>query len=229
MFIRMQRTLHLLIIIVSVITWGTGCERTDPAPPDSPDTSVTISSSEKQRLLDDVARAEREAQYAEAPNPTIVLSTPPGWTKGEPQPLPPIDHGFTVAYEHESGLAVTLYQFTRGHSSIPNDVNSPLVKEEMVNAKNGIEQAVQVGLWQSAKESTSQTVYLGYSQQQALWSQYYITADGMTLASDIYVWSQANTLFKLRCTSRKESVTSNKAVLDPLLTALGSSSLSTSE
>ena len=92
----------------------------------------------------------------------------------------------------------------------------------MQGAKNGIEQAVQLGYWQAAKEADSGTVALGDSAQKALWSQYHLTVDGMKLASDIYVWSHANTFFKLRCTCRTEEVSSNQTVLHPLLTAFGS-------
>ncbi|WP_146395927.1 hypothetical protein [Pseudobythopirellula maris] len=173
-------------------------------------------------MLDAAARAELESLDSKPPAPNITLTTPSGWSKTETRALPPADHGFTVAYEHDSGLAVTLYQFTRGHNSISNDVNSPLLKEEMQHAKKGIEQAVQLGYWQAAKETEFKTVKLGDSEQQALWSQFHLTVDDMILASDIYVWAQNNTFFKLRCTSRSEDIASNQAALDPLLTALGS-------
>ncbi|MCO8120395.1 hypothetical protein NHH03_01505 [Stieleria sp. TO1_6] len=216
----MHHTFLPLIFLALLLVSICGCDRSHPA---SSDTPSQISSSERQQLLDAVAEAEREAQNTVSPAPIITLATPPGWSKTEMRPLPPADHGFTVAYEHESGLAVTLYQFTRGHTSIPNDVNSSLVNEEMRHAKNGIEQAVQLGYWQDAEETQSKTVQLGDSPQQALWSQYHLTVDGMVLASDIYVWAQTNTLFKLRCTCRSEDVASNQAILGPLLTALGSS------
>ncbi len=208
------------IIVLVLLLCISGCDRSRPASSDAPS---RISSSERKQLLDAVAEAEREAQNTEVPEPNIALATPSGWSKTETRPLPPADHGFTVAYEHESGLAVTLYQFTRGLTSIPNDVTSSPVKEEMNHAKNGIEQAVQLGYWQAAKETESKTVQLGDSQQQALWSQYHLSVDGMDLASDIYVWVRSNTLFKVRCTSRSEDVAPNQAVLGPLLTAFGSS------
>ena len=47
---------------------------------------------------------------------------------------------------------------------------------------------------------------------------------GFTVAydSDIYVWTCANTFFKLRCTSGSDDVAASQAVLKPLLTSLGS-------
>ena len=209
------------LIAIALLLFGIcGCDRSDHV---SPVTPAQMPPSERQQLLEAVAEAERDVANTEPPKPNIALATPPGWTRGQPRVLPPEDHGFTVAYEHDSGLAVTLYQFTRGLTVIPNDVSSMPVKEEMRHAKNGIEQAVQLGYWQAAKENESEIVQLGDSQQQALWSQYHLTVDGMNLASDIYVWAQGNTLFKLRCTCRSEDSPSNQAILGPLLTAFGSS------
>ena len=216
----MPHPFQLLIVFALLLISASGCDHSNPV---SPVTPPQISSSDRQQLLDDIAEAERKAQNTEAPKPNITLATPPGWTRSETRSLPPEDHGFTVAYEHDSGLAVTLYQFTRGLTSIPDDVNSTPVKDEMARAKNGIDVAVQLGYWQAATEVEAKTVQLGDSRQQALWSQYHLKVDGMVVASDIYVWARGNTLFKLRCTCRSEDVASNQAVLAPLLTAFGSS------
>ena len=99
----------------------------------------------------------------------------------------------------------------------------------MYGAKEAIDQMVQLGHWQAAEETESKTVQLGDSKQQALWSQYQLTADNNTVVSDIYVWAQSNTFFKLRCTARSEDVESNQKVLAPLLTALGSSDGATND
>ena len=205
-------------------------EHTEP-PKDSVQPEVKSSSkpkpelalSKREQALAEFAELEMEAAKTKPPKPTITLPTLAGWSKSKPRPLPPTDHGFTVAYDHKkSGLTVTLYQFTRGLRSIPNDVNSAIIRKEMEGAKNGIEQVVQLGVWQAAKEIKSETVQLGNSQQRALWSQYELTVDGEVKASDIYVWAQANSIFKIRCTAESDDAESNQAVLAPLLTALGS-------
>ncbi len=116
---------------------------------------------ERQQMLDAIAKAERDAEGIEPPKPNISLATPPGWTREEPQALPPEDDGFTVAYEHESGLSVTLYQFTRGLNSIPSDVNSEIVQEEMRKAQSGIEQAVEFGYWEAAKQVDLKNCFVG--------------------------------------------------------------------
>lgn len=218
----MHHTLQSSVLVLLLTLGGAGCDHSSPEAPVSTDPPAPSIASEQQQSPDATQEAEPEVQQAEAPKPSAAPLVPDGWTRGEPQPLPTDSHGLTVAYEHESGLAVTLYQLTRGYTSITNDLDSPLVQKEMRRAKDGIKQAVIHGYWQAAKEVQSKKVNLGASQQEALWSQYHITDGGVTLVSDIYIWSRANTLFKLRCTSRAEGITPNQTVLDPLLTMLGS-------
>lgn len=117
---------------------------------------------------------------------------------------------------------MTLFQYTRGLAVVPEALDSTALQEEMQGAKDGIQQAAQAGYWQVAKEVESGIVPLGDSSMKALWSQYQLTANGMTFASDIYMWSHSNTFFKLRCTCRNDDVRSNQEVLHGLLTALGS-------
>ena len=58
---------------------------------------------------------------------------------------------------------MTLYQYTRGLTSIPDDVNAEPVTEEMRRAKSAIDQAVELGYYQAARESAMETVTLGDS------------------------------------------------------------------
>ena len=211
-----------LVLVLSMLGGCLGCGKSAPTPSQA---SATFPS-DKQALRQVI---DAQSSGATAPPPVITLATPPGWTKSETRPLPTDDHGFTVAYEHESGASVTLYQFTRGLNSIPDDVTSEPVREEMNRARRGIEQSVELGYYQSAKLYTSDTVALGDSNRKALWAQYHLTIDELKVVSDIYVWSYANTFFKLRCTSRSEDVVSNHEVLGPLLTSLGSPEISTGE
>lgn len=84
-----------------------------------------LSQRERDEILDAIAEAELEAQGTVPPPAEISLPTADGWIKTDRRPLPPQDNGFTVGYDHKSGLAVTLYQFTRGRSSISDDLNAP--------------------------------------------------------------------------------------------------------
>ena len=212
-----QSAIALVLALMAI-----GCDVSSNTPQIPATTSKTDTPADKEQLLNAITELERESQNSNVPPPAINLQTPPGWSKSEPRPLPADDHGFTIAYEHDSGMAVTFYQFTRGLNSIPNDVNSAPVKNELRRAKSGIQQAVELGYWQSAQELKTDTVVLGDSDQKAHWSQYQLTIDDTSAVSDIYVWSFNDTLFKLRCTNRFEDVTSNQNILKPLLTSLGS-------
>ena len=157
-----MKHIHTASIVALLITWGAGCnDSLSPAP--SVPSTAPISPVERQQILDALAEAQREAENTEPPKPNITLATPPGWTRSETRALPPSDNGFTVGYQHDSGLTVTLYQFTRGIANISSDTDSPVLREEMLHAKSGIEQAVQLGYWQSAKEHDSGVVELGDS------------------------------------------------------------------
>ena len=182
-----------------------------------------LSQRERDEILDAIAEAELEAQNTVPPPAEISLPTPAGWVKTDRRPLPPQDNGFTVGYDHESGLAVTLYQFTRGRSSISDDLNAPEVQGEMEQAKNGIKQAVQLGYWQAADETDSGIVQLGDSEKRALWSKFDLTVEGTKQASEVYVWSHANTYFKIRCTSHLDDYDGMKTAMKPLMTAFGKS------
>lgn len=187
--------------------------RRDPTP--VPESS---SNEELRRAIED---ADREAAALKPPKPTITLPDLDDWLRSEPRSLPQDDHGFTVAYDHPSGVSVTLYQFTRGLRVIPDDLRSGPTQDEMKRAKSGIEQAVQLGYWQDAKETDNGIVPLGDSKKQALWSRYALTVDGNTVTSNTYIWSHANTLFKLRCTGSSLNSEAETKVLSELLTALG--------
>ena len=188
-----------------------------------------MSSPEKQEIFEAIDKAERESSDTVPPAPNVSLTTPTDWSRSATRPLSTDDHGFSVAYEHDSGLTVTLYQYTRGRTHIPNDLTSPIVIKEMTGAKAAIMQAVEFGMWQAAKELDSKTVFLGDSKQQDLWAQFQLTSDDVMLTSDIYVWAHTNTFFKLRVTCHSSDAQSNRAVLKPLLTSLGTPAPSKNE
>ena len=134
MYLTQCRSCPTIAVLVLIVAPGCSDDRTSLQPTPTPEENT------------------KEKGSTGPTKPAINLAAPPGWSRSEQRPLPTDDHGFTVAYEHKSGLAVTLYQFTRGHTSIPNDVNAALVKEELLRAKNGIELAVELGMWQDAEE-----------------------------------------------------------------------------
>jgi hypothetical protein len=175
----------------------------------------------KEDFLRALEEAEREAAATTPPKPTIALPELDEWVRSEPRSLPPEEQGFSVAYDHPSGVSVTFYQLTRGISVIPDDLGSGPTQDEMARAKSGIEQAVQFGIWQAAKETDNGIVPLGDSTKQALWSCYEITVEGNAVKSETYVWSHNNSLFKVRATGRSHNPEMEKKALSELLTAMG--------
>lgn len=172
---------------------------------------------------------ERQSAANESPNPAIPLPELAGWVRSEPRPLPREDHGFSVAYDHRTGVSVTLYQFTRGLQVIPEDLSGGPIQDEMKWAKSGIEQAVKFGYWEAATEQKSGVVPLGNSAKLALWSRYVLVDNGVAVPSDTYVWAYENTLFKVRCTGGSENSEEETKVLSELLTALGVACRSSTE
>lgn len=153
----------------------------------------------------------------------VVL--PAGWSRSTPRDLPAESAGYSEALIHVSEtISVTHYRYTRGIASIPETVNSVIVRDEFANSKTGIQQAVELGIWQSAIELTSKTVPLGDSKTVAHWAQYEMTsADGEKVISQIFVWARFGYFIKLRCSSRPNTSAIEKT-LRPLLTALGATS-----
>lgn len=215
-----RRILARTFAVILILT-GVGCDNPN-APGRGNDRSKTpLTDAERQKMLDKVKQSISEARKLEPPAPKITLATPPGWTRSPLRALPADDNGFSVGYDHDSGLTVTLYQLTRGLKSIPDDVNSRVLDDEMIRAKSGIEQGIQLGFYESANEQESRIIPLGDSEQKSRWCRYQITVDGGKVTSEIFLWARDNTIFKLRITSRSADTATDQQILRPLLTAFG--------
>lgn len=212
----MLKTNLIPLLLLAVCIAGCQDQRDSSTPEQTPQQEA-----DNQAIMQEIQKLEQEAAKATPPAPVIPLPDLPGWTHSAPRALPASDHGFSVAYDHTKGMKVTFYQFTRGLKEIPDDLNSEPVQNEMIHAKAGIQQAVELGIWKSATETDHGTVSLGDSLQKALWCRYQLATDNGEVNSDTYVWSYANTLFKLRCTGRAKNPLDDVKTLTPLLTALG--------
>ncbi|MEQ8854003.1 hypothetical protein [Gimesia sp.] len=211
---RNARQISFLLLLICF----TGCQDQENAnvPGPTPQQEAT-----NQAIMQEIQKLEQESASAEPPPPVFPLPNLPDWKRSAPRALPASDHGFSVAYDHAGGMTVTFYQFTRGLKEIPDNLNSEPVQNEMKHAKASIEQAVELGLWNSATETDHGTVSLGDSPQKALWCRYQLATDQGEVNSDTYVWSHANTFFKLRCTGHAKNPLDDVKTLTPLLTALG--------
>jgi len=208
---QVEQVVLLLVLIFC------GCE-SRPAPPQG---SAPLSPGEKGAIRRDVEQAAEEAKSIVAPDPVVAIPAVPGWHNGIPRALPADSDGFTIAYDHPSGITVTLYQYTRGMQTVPADPAADEVQVELERAKSGIQTAVELGQWSSAKEIESGKVALGNSEQRALWSRFALVADGNDATSDTYVWTCNNAFFKVRCTRLTESLSKSQDAVDLLLTEFG--------
>lgn len=153
--------------------------------------------------------------------PRFTLPKPQGWNVSKRRELPPADEGFSVAYDHESGMAVTLYQFTRGRRNISNDLESGPILEEMINAQKAIQTAVELGYWDDADKIEQKIVSLGKSPQKARWCRFRLKSGGRELDSDLYVWAFDDAIFKIRCTGTDLDTPAAKEILNGLFTEIG--------
>jgi hypothetical protein len=213
----MLHKIHFAILLS--IVFVAGCNNQQPAGGSAATETVT-----KEELLAEVEEMQRRAAEATPPAPAINLPDVEGWTRSEPESLPQEDHGFTVLFDHPSGVFVTFYQYTRGLDKISENLKQGPVQDEMRRAKTGIQQAVELGQWDAAKELDSGIKPLGSSPKQALWSRFQLTIGDETVPSDTYIWAQANNIFKLRCTTRAQDETAEFKALNELLAALGNAS-----
>ena len=213
----------VVISCFSIVILLAGCDNTSLDKTASSDDATSLSQADRENVMEAFAEAQERAEDTIPPPARVVLPTLDGWVHSDQRALPPEDDGFSVAYQHESGRTVTVYQFTRRLTVIPAAVEDPVVAEEMEQAKAAIEQIRQLGIWESAEEKQSGVVSLGESDQQALWSRFELVVGGAKQTSDIYVWSRDNTFFKVRCTCSAEEAAASDAAMQQLLTALGSS------
>ena len=223
MGLRLFSALSLLLLV--------GCEQaidsSDSIGDKTPATQKKIVRSgelteENQKLREEVFEEILRADKLSPPKSAIDFPTVEGWTIPEPRALPA--DGLSVAYNHESGMTLTLYQFTRGLSSISDDINSDAVRSEFANSRAGMVQAVEMGLMDSLELEDEGVVNLGESPTQAHWARYLAKAGGMRKATEVFLWSTKNQFLKIRLTSSPRRSEAKKAALIELLTAIGNAS-----
>ena len=129
-----------------------------------------MSDEELEQLREEVILLADQIDDNVAAEPAFKLPDVKNWQRGEIRGLPADDSGFSVAYDSRSGATVTLYQYTRGETDIPDQLGFSGLIREFNHAKGSTADAAKMGIWDSAKELSSKTVNLGDSTRQALWS-----------------------------------------------------------
>ena len=146
-----------------------------------------------------------------------------GWKRGEIRPYPEKAAGYSVAYNSDDGITVTVYVYDRGLKEIPNDLTSAVVKEQFKGAKDAIYEAMKLKYYESVKELKSDEGTLGKKDRapKTLTASFELgTKQGLVL-SDIHVTVYENHFIKLRCTRPKDSAEKTQKSLDTLLDEMG--------
>ena len=162
-------------------------------------------------------------QPSELVDPSAPVLVPPeiaGWDSSGIRELPG-NEGFSVAYDHPTGVTLTLFQFDRGLESIPDSLESPEVANEMREARSQIQTMTEMGMWEMSEEMESGTTTLGESDRQVVYAKYKIRSSRRRAHSYIYLWSQNNQFLKIRMTCSPYQTQEEKQAISELLTALG--------
>ena len=146
-----------------------------------------------------------------------------GWRRGSKRPLPPEDGAFSVAYDSDDGIAVTVYVYTRGHRDIPSGVKSDLIRKEFAGARESIHEAKRLGLYKSVVEKSSGEARLGEGPKAplALHASYLVETARGKAKSDLYVMVYRGRFIKFRCTRPAGANAAREKSLARLLTKFG--------
>jgi hypothetical protein len=146
-----------------------------------------------------------------------------GWRRGGKRPLPPEDGAFSVAYDSDDGIAVTVYVYTRGHRDIPAGVKSDLIRKEFAGAKESIHEAKRLGFYKSVVEKSSGEARLGGDPKAplALHASYLVETARGEAKSDLYVMVFRGRFIKFRCTRPAGDNAAREKSLARLLSKFG--------
>ena len=144
-----------------------------------------------------------------------------GWENGDVINTPV---GDMMNYDSEEGGRITLYFYEGVLKGMPNNEREEIIKEELINAKFGILQLGEMGIYKNIKEAIKdETVMLGgkSGKVKSLHSLLYFSTKDDDIVSEIYVFSYKDHLFKVRASRSKSKENNNKA-LDKLFSELDS-------
>lgn len=129
-----------------------------------------------------------------------------GWEKNISRNDPASGLGDFANYDSKDGGRVTIYFYDAGIEKIPDDLTSRTLKDEMQNAKLGILQLGEMGVYKNIKEAKSDTIMLGGSsgKVKALHSLLYFTAGENDLVSEIFLLPYKNNFLKIRASRPKD-------------------------
>lgn len=155
--------------------------------------------------------------------PVVSFPDIAGWSKTKQRTLPEGKGAFSIGYNSPSGIFVTAYVYTRGIATVPKELTSAEVKQEMARSSAAIQAAVKIGIYKSAKVETQGKTHLGGDQKsrEALWKKIRIETKTSVLNSDLYITTYRNRFIKLRCSRETTVGDKGEKELQALLKILG--------
>ena len=192
------RFLVVASIVGVLALHGLGCSRTEPAP-------ATTRSAQKEVFLPEI----------------------PGFKRGTPEHFKDPKLGYAVGYTSEHKLAVSIYVYNRGLTSIPEGL-SDLARNEAANAKGDVMSAEKTGFWKDVKVVREGDVKVGDKPDSPGAAMIEMTMRSpkqegvaeMELNSTLYVTGYANLFVKIRCTGLA-NVKEHEAERQVMLKAMG--------
>ena len=139
-----------------------------------------------------------------------------GWEKSDVQKYPTEALGYSINYESREGGRVTVYVYDAGLKTIPNDITSNVLKNEINKAKGEIQAVAKRGLYQNVKEVKDETTTIGgkTGKIKALHSLFDLSAGGRDLTSEIFLFPYQNKFIKIRATRlRDKEGVENKSLI----------------
>ncbi len=127
-----------------------------------------------------------------------------GWTKGKITEYPAKELGYSVPYNSDRGVIVTIYVYNGGNKTIPNELTG-IVGKEMSKAQSDLYALEERGVYQNVKEIKSDKVVLGGTDGKvnALRSLFSFTIQGRDVNSEIILFPYQNNFIKIRATRPK--------------------------
>jgi hypothetical protein len=142
-----------------------------------------------------------------------------GYALSEKRPLP--GDGYSVAYQSKERFTITVYVYNRGLKSIPDDLKSKEVGNEMTGARDAIKEAVRQGYYQEVTDGETGETTLGKDGPKVLFAKLSIKAQGRTSHSEIYVMPFRNHFIKLRISYPAENAKTAAETLKPIYDSIG--------
>jgi hypothetical protein len=150
---------------------------------------------------------------------TLTVPDVPGWTRGSSQDHGP-ERGYIFGYDHPLGITATIFVYNRGLGVIQRQL--PLLQAELQEALNGVNQAVQVGHYQSARELDRGLATLGTAPVSPLTvrARLMIAQNSPERISSIYITTHRGYFFKIRLSFNQESSPQSDQIIDAFLATL---------